>query len=513
MESFLSTLISTTATMIALLLGSVAAYFVFLQGKVVEYDDKIEIERRAIRVEIGNMQAIWPTALAFYLTPEFRERFSARLGNVRGAQFVEKFTGCSTFPPSPELEGALSDVKKQDTFGPANWRGRVFAVAIDEAIKTVSENAQVGLVSPEPANAAFPRSASESGFAEWRRDFDGVSGTMRFLELESPAAVEDFRQFLQTHPRLRWSPDELYVKPLHTVFASFSLIRTHLRSIDELSLSRSRYLFDNRVHRKSLLVLISASVIVGILLPMLILASFTTRISTIASVSVLMASTALLGGAFIQFGYDIFRPLTPDPGLYLADRWLRPLVDELDKAKLQLDNLGPLESERITQTLDSGPVNKLSGELAYKLRSYRESLIQYNSCVEQLDTIILSKLEDSSDLAPFRKQYLDIPSVSHPNLYTLDLASADRFSQIEHGLGDREIVLDVVSRFSWGSRGRMGLLAPPRKHDALISVLERIHQSLIEGDDVKKCLQIRSETAQRLAAAKADLQGFIAKGN
>ena len=47
MEAFLSALVSTMATLIALLLGAVAAYFVFLQGKAVEYDDKIEIEKRA----------------------------------------------------------------------------------------------------------------------------------------------------------------------------------------------------------------------------------------------------------------------------------------------------------------------------------------------------------------------------------------------------------------------------------------------------------------------------------
>ena len=88
MEVFLSTLVSTTATLIALLLGAVAAYFVFLQGKAVEYEDKIEVEKRAIRSEIIQLQRVWPihTLVVFYLPPEFREKFSARVGHARGIQ-------------------------------------------------------------------------------------------------------------------------------------------------------------------------------------------------------------------------------------------------------------------------------------------------------------------------------------------------------------------------------------------------------------------------------------------
>ena len=514
MEGFLSTLVSTTATLIALLLGAVAAYFVFLQGKAVEYDDKVEIEKRAIRADISELQRTWPGGIDMYLPPEFRERFSARLGNVHGVQFVEKFAG-ATFAPSPELVGALADVARQDPFGPDHWKGRVFAVAITESVKVISEGAQIepqswSIGSPEPSSeaaGAFPRAASGPGFEEWRKDFDRVSVAMRFFEGESQMAESDFREFLQSHPNLRWSPDAIYVNPLRGVFASVNKLRMHLRTIDELSLSRSRYLFNSRVHGKCILVLVLAATLIGIVVPMTVLASSVERFSSIAAISLLLAAVVLLAGSFVQFGRDVFRPLEPDPALYLADRWLRPLIDELDTDKTQFDSLSPVKTERIVQLLDSGPVTKLPSDLVHQLQIYRNAAKAFNSCIEELDTVALSALESSSGLAPFRRRYQEIPNVQHQILHTLDLANADRFAQLRHDLeGSREIVLGVESQFSWGSRGRMALVGTQRTRAALLSALESLQHSFVTRDEVTKCIQTRSETVEQLATLKAHLR-------
>ncbi len=455
MEPFLSTLVSTTATLIALLLGAVAAYFVFMQGKAVEYDDKVEAEKRAIRLEIGELQREWPSSIALYLPPEFRDKFSARVGNAHGVQFVEKFTG-AMFVPSPELKSALLDVAKQDTFGPDYWKGRVFAVAITESVNLISEGVQIepqgwSLGTSEPSSepvGAFPRAASGPGFDEWRKDFDRVSVSMRFFEMEVPTAVSDFQQFLQSHPSLRWSADEIYVKPLRRVFASVNTIRMHLRTIDELSLSRSRYVFSSRVHGKSLLVLITAAALIGILLPLLIQAN-AVRLTPIASTSILFAAVIFLTGSFIQFGHDVFRPLEPEPALYMADRWLRPLIGELKNDEAQLETRSPIRTERIVQLLDSGPVSALPPELLRELNRYRALAKSYNHNTEQLDTVALSILESSTELAPFRRRYQEIPNVSHPIFHPVDLANADRLAELRRDLqGRREVVLGVESQFS-----------------------------------------------------------------
>lgn len=514
METLLSTLVQTTATVIALLLAAIAAYFVFLQGKSAEYDDRIEVDRAAIRTEIRGLQAKWPATMAMFLPPEFRDRFSARTGNPPGVRLIDDFARAVAFS-SPELEGALSDVAKDDTFGGAHWRGRVYAVALTEAVSVISGGAELeqsvftlGKPESQPNRlSAFPRSAAGAGFDEWRKDFDEMGTACRFLEQQAPTAISDFEAFLQSNPQLRPSPlASVYVNGVRAIFDSVNAVRVHLREIDDLSLSKSRYAFSQRVHGKSLLVLIVAAALVGVVVPLFSLTGSVGRLSGLAMTGILCATLALMVAALVQLGLDLLTPFRPDPKLYVSDRWLRPILEDLDHSASQVESGSPVELERIRGFLSSDVAGQVPVELRKVLIKYSSCAMAYNSSAAQLDAAALIHLRNDTELARFRRPYLDSTHVPHPVLNTSDLADPARVKQIPLDVpGIRETVLAVETKYPWGSRGRLSLIAAPSEGASLASALETVTGRVASSPNAQDFMERRADLLQILPGARQQL--------
>jgi hypothetical protein len=199
-----------------------------------------------------------------------------------------------------------------------------------------------------------------------------VSAALRFFEPEAPIAISDFEAFLQSKPQLRSSPlAPLYINGVRAIFNSVNAIRVHLRIIDDFSLSKSQYSFSGRAHGKSLLILIAAATLVGIVVPLFSLTSSVARLSGLAMNAILFASLVLMTAAFVQFGLDVFRPLQADPKLYVLDRWLRPIMEDLERNSPQLESGSPIQFERLVDFLSSDGANQIPSGLRDELNKYR----------------------------------------------------------------------------------------------------------------------------------------------
>jgi hypothetical protein len=87
--------------------------------------------------------------------------------------------------------------------------------------------------------------------------------------------------------------------------------------------------------------------------------------------AILFASLVLMTAAFVQFGLDVFRPLQADPKLYVLDRWLRPIMEDLERNSPQLESGSPIQFERLVDFLSSDGANQIPSGLRDELNKYR----------------------------------------------------------------------------------------------------------------------------------------------
>lgn len=518
MEAFLSTLVQTTAALMAVLLAAIAAYFVFLQGKAAEFDDKLDDERSTIRSQIVKLQEQWPMFPSMFMPPEFKQRFSAHAGDVHGIDFIQKLSAAVIFP-TPELHASLADVERLDTFGQAHLQGRLYGLALSESVDVISGGARLAFpqlgeteLRLDPL-AAFPRSPSESGFSQWRKDFDRLSGTLQMLEFQSGSAVQDFQAFISSQPILR-NPSviaNLYATGVHAFFSSTHEIRAHLQRMDELELSRSRYSFSQRVHVKSLMVLISLCISVAVILPLFLMSGSVARLTAIVTNGVLVAALAFLVCSFLQFGWDVFQPLTPDVHLYVNDHWLRPILQEMTTAFGQLESYSPAMVERLAEWNRNKDSVQIPKSLADALANYASKAEVYNSSADRLDRAALAALDSDSALAPFRKAKESLRQIrSYTALESTYLSDPKRIEQIRKGLsGSREVVVSVESPFAWGSRTHEALVAAPRNREVLLDGLLQVSHKVSSGAESVDFHKAREAARNSLNNAKSTLEQFL----
>jgi hypothetical protein len=134
----------------------------------------------------------------------------------------------------------------------------------------------------------------------------------------------------------------------------------------------------------------------------------------------------------------------------------------------------------------------------------------YNSSSEQLDAMALMHLQNDLDFAPFRRPYLDSAHIQHPVLHPSDLAGRSRVEQLGRDLAStRKIVLGVETQYSWGSRGRLSLIAAPRERDSLILGLENLSSRLASSTEAKDFNEKRANLLVLLPAIKELLSRWI----
>src|SRR5260370_27462936 len=276
--------------------------------------------------------------------------------------------------------------------GGEDGRGRGGFMGIDGAVKGLSAGSQVSpagftLGQPELKQSlsdTFAELAYGPCFEEWRKDFEEVSTADRFLEGQTEIAIADFDAFTKsklTKSKLQRSAPyflQYYTRAVRTVHPAIGSIRSHVRTIEGLQVLNSQYTFFSRVHAKPLLFLVSLAVIVGVVAPLFALTA-ENSVTPLAARAILTATLALVTASFLQFAIDVFKPLQEDPRLYVTNRWIRPIAQDLDGSLPQIDSASPVSIERVSELLASGYVRQLPDELLTKLRKYESDADAYNS--------------------------------------------------------------------------------------------------------------------------------------
>jgi len=175
---------------------------------------------------------------------------------------------------------------------------------------------------------AFPSSPSGPGFEEWRRDFEDLEGALSTLSRMKEPMVSDYQKFCAfLPPQLkRERPGREMARLVDEFFVAIATVRSKLADVDKLTLMRSKYSSD-RVHLGRLEVLAGMALLVGVILPLSLLA----RRRRLSRFVTALVTLIFLMAAFWQLRRDVAGTrISSDVDAYLRARWYGTLAQELE---------------------------------------------------------------------------------------------------------------------------------------------------------------------------------------
>jgi hypothetical protein len=393
MEAFLATLASVSVTILAILAASYAAYAVFFNQQAAKFDDLIAENKVTIRERLLTMRTQWGGSQAYFLNPEFKDKYRARLGGMAGAAFVNKAASDLVFS-GEEMKRALSDVRATDTM-PGPEQGRVYLWSLNEAVVFVTRSIEQ---TPAPS-IVFPSSASGAGFDEWRKDFEEVLQAFGMLELIRQPMLQDFGQFLAQPERKQNAAAGPFAQTaVSNVFADIATIKRTLNDIDKQSLLKRPYSLQERTHGAWMLLLVALAFITGVLVPTGLLAA-NMKQSTIAGVSLLAATVVLSVGAVTLFGWDVLHVSEVSKTEYARSRWRTPLLGGLKEANARLDQGGLINRDLFLDARSSRESASFPDPVRRALDNYNESTDAYNQAALALSLRILDVIRADKKLS------------------------------------------------------------------------------------------------------------------
>ena len=167
------------------------------------------------------------------------------------------------------------------------------------------------------------------------------------------------------------------------VTAKNEAIRQKLTELDKQQLLGSRYEIDKKLHFRSLLFLGTMSALLGIVVPLLVLA-IGVRLNGWAAAIILITSVTLTGGTFIQFLSDIAaRGISREQ--YLAQRWFQPIQAVLEYNRAQTENGADVDAELFTDAIGSTDSKFFPENIQRSLASANEAARAYNQACAKLN--------------------------------------------------------------------------------------------------------------------------------
>jgi hypothetical protein len=394
MEAFLSTLASVSVTILVLLAASYAAYAVFFGQQTAKFDDLIAEDKVTVRDRLLTLRAHLNVSLAFFLNPEFKDNYRHRLGGIAGAAFVNRATTDVVFG-GQEMQQALAELRATETM-PGPEKGRVYLWALNETISFLTK----GMDQAQGQGDVFPTSAGGAGFEEWRQDFDGVSQAVGILSVMRESMLKDFSQFLATRPETQRNSIAPFAQTSVTnVFDDVESIRATLKDIDKQLLLKRPYAFSERTHGKWILVLGSLAFIAGVAVPIALLATNISQ-STVAGISLLVATLALLIGSITLFGWDVLHKPEVNKGNYVRARWRAALLQRLKEDNTRLAQGSLLGRDDFLDARSSREASTFPQIVRDRLDQYSSATEAYNQVALALSIKITDNARSDAKLSP-----------------------------------------------------------------------------------------------------------------
>jgi hypothetical protein len=489
---FYPTLAQITATLLAILAASAAAYFVFLQEHAARYEDKIEEEKIAIRETVLELRARWPWTISMYLAPEFKDSYRSKYPGKSGSELVNQAATDFVFDGAP-MQEALEEVQGKHSFsGPL--KGRIYFWILTETIPVVTGGSADTRTKPDDV---FPSSAIGPGFERWRRDFDHLAPVISLLSDFKDQMVSDFRVFadgLPAHARTA-SLAPMVSQAVERLFRQTEIVRVKLANIDKQILMKQRYSFSKRVGIFWLLMLSGLAFLLGVVLPLALLA-WKVETNGIAGSAILVSVLILTLGAFVRFGWDISAPLKADPREYIAARWYFPLLKELEIHNKKLQHGGLLDRDMFADAANSADKQQFSKEVFDALTEYVAGAESYNGKALRLNKKVIEVIQSDAILGPVVAGYR-----SHrggPLLYPPDVLDKTRLDEIA-GAFTANPDVDISVEVDMPRWHRVALKIPGHAFAAepsqLRVTLGSIRQAVVETQEAKEFMDARHELA------------------
>jgi hypothetical protein len=259
-----------------------------------------------------------------------------------------------------------------------------------------------------------------------------------------------------------------------------------------------------------LLLLIILAFLVGVVVPLFSMASMDSKVTPVWASAILIATLALTVGSCVQLGVDVFKPLTDDPRLYLRDRWLRPILENLGSSATLINNRASVSVEQVAGLLASASRSQLPTDLVDRLTEYQTSAIAYNKSAEELDAAVLQRIQNDPSLQPFRRPIVEANRVSHMLLNPNDVVDLDRMQQIQDSVRKApNAVLGVETQTYWGSRGRFALISSPERREELLKAVDSLTEAFRSSPQAERFLQCRKELSASMSKLREDLAKFL----
>jgi hypothetical protein len=498
MEAFLSSLAQICVSLLALLAASYAAYGIFLNQQAAKFDDQIAHDKVEVRDRLWTIRSQWPQAFAFYISPEFKDRYRSNLGGKAGAEFVTQAAVDFLFK-NDAMQRALSEVRPNDTM-PGPEGGRVYLWTASEAVSFITSGLSGAA---DPQKGAFPSSAAGAGFEQWRRDFEQTRQVFTLLGISQSEALADFDKFMETRPAALRLRAALTANALKNLFDGVAAIGQLLRNIDEQTLLKRPYTLSERAHNTWILVLLILSFIAGVLAPLALLA-VGEKANAIAEISLLSAAFALTLGAISVFGWDVLHGPAPNVAAYVANRWCAPLLAELKNTDSRLAEGGLLETGPFFDASGAVDRGSLPNGMLAALQDYLKNAEEYNRTALACNTKIIEAISNDQRLSgrlqkpPFSGQAVTLEPLQVFDNETLSGLKSNLNTNMQLGISIE------VQMPRW--RRVIAFLPPNDDNVSLITTINSIAQQLASDSTRTDFENARARVKQSAAELKFILE-------
>jgi hypothetical protein len=475
MDSFLATLAPTIATLLAILLAAVTAYFVFLRERTTDYSDRIFDERLAIREHLEPLSKLQQFDRLDSLN--FARKYRVKYPTKSRVDLVTQLASQLFWFDGSRVVKDFIDEDEQHRG--ESWKGRLYYFFLKQTADIIAPQFDQW----RPRRETFPFALVETGFEVWRSDFEKLGRSIKDAIRMRQSMTKDFGKFSPSPEDWELQKDR-YASAADEFFAAIGSINASLSKIDKLKSAQNRYI-SSGLHIKFLLFLCLLSFVFGVLVPLAALAfpGMMPDWMKAALGGVAMLATIL---SSLQFGRDLFRSpeavSKSERNLYVRMQWYAPIIDQMKSLEQKFSLRGPLDLDFFSDAKNSGD---LSVGINSDLDNYLAAASKYNEAVKKFDDTVLTLFERDEILGHLLSR--EFWTKGGRGLSTYNMLSESVITDTVSKLFERPEAALSISTFD--SVGTSGATGPPKfiipaaaiGERQLLEALQTIRKSLSES--------------------------------
>lgn len=413
----IKTLSQIVASFLALIIGFIVAYLIYLNSVQANIDEELQIRGSEI-VSILKTAPIYKIEPYLYVSDShlmmrYQDDYPDKSPIAIYEDIVQDLHSATFFGQQDTLfkdaTNRLSAFKENNIKGPI--LGRIWINTIKELLNSLAPKdiwwpgrghvlARSRYPQVTEQVALFP--FGPIGVEQWSTDFQRVKNNVDFLIYQEDRFLPDLQEFFK-HADEEWIKKKGrsfnfkgWIKEMEDVLSKIEKENNHIQSL--LRLKKS-YLLNNRVPNIRLIGLLNfLALISGVVIPVLFLCFKKDENELSPCLNLLIASTTfifLIGGTAFLIR-DVAFPHNND---YIEVKYLSTLRKQLLDDKNSHEQRVSFDYRIVSHLLSDKSTTDLPKELISLLEQYRKAVIDSNSCSEQMSKALSDDLLQSTILS------------------------------------------------------------------------------------------------------------------